>query len=1011
MAATRCLLRWAKSPFRQATCLTVVCLGLAFTPGRADAQGGGDRLVPPQSYFSIFRDYYDGEYRRALKDFQSEGRGAIKTVASHWIDSISFHTMTGECYYHMGHLPEALEHYTAAIQLYVAFPEWMIRVQFPPTIQPANPGQLERITWGQSGRRATVGHYPDKMLIAQGQLNNAQQVQQGGVVQSPLLYPVNVQEIVRTTTLAIRRRRDLLGPASEHDQLTRQLITALERRQAPRGHWSQAWIDVQLGLAYTAAGRDAEAQRELQRSLVAAGEFDHPMTCIALLELGRLALAGGDFGAAATAFAEAGFAAAHFLDLGVLEESFRYGQTTHLVSNAPGLYAPLPAAAQWAQANRYRQLHASLLTLAAENHAVVGQPGEALRLLDVARGVIGRRDMGRGSLGARVNFTQAVALLSQGNVAAGNEMLAAALAFQKGGSHWLFQIGLVDRLSADNQVRDRVAMDLYEEVLREPTAADWKTDPLETLSVLATPHGASYENWFLTALARKAPERALEIADLARRHRFHSTLEMGGRLLSLRWLLEGPRDLLDQPAALQRQDLLVSFPQYGQLSGQADQLRARLDQMPLLPDDGDAARDQRALLGQWAEVSGAQELALRQIAVRRQPCDMVFPPRRTTQQVQQALGEGQGLLTFFSAGREMYGFLITNDKYGLWPVPRVDQIKGKLTVLLRQLGNFDPNRELTAAELRDETWKKTSAELRAMLLSGAKADNVLGDLDELIVVPDGLLWYVPFEALPVGEEENSPPMIARVKIRYAPTVALAVADPRPRSRSRRTVVALGRLYPRDDDAVAVEAVDRWGGAVPGAVRMTEPPQAPSDLVSTLFDGMIVLSDIPRGGAYDWAPFALDHGKAGSALANWFPLPWGGPDWMLLPGFHSAAEDGMKGQAAAAAGGDLFLATCGLMATGTRTVLISRWRAGGETSFELMRQFAQELPHAQAADAWRRSVLLSRDLPVDPLLEPRVKDGQLDEPLTAAHPFFWSGYLLVDTGATPAAAAPVQAAVD
>ncbi len=102
-----------------------------------------------------------------------------------------------------------------------------------------------------------------------------------------------------------------------------------------------------------------------------------------------------------------------------------------------------------------------------------------------------------------------------------------------------------------------------------------------------------------------------------------------------------------------------------------------------------------------------------------------------------------------------------------------------------------------------------------------------------------------------------------------------------------------------------------------------------------------------------------------------------------------------------------------MSTGTRTVLLSRWRTGGRTCYELMREFAQELPHSSAAAAWQRSVVLARDGLVDSETEPRVKRSSGSTELTAKHPFFWSGYLLVDPGIEPvevdAADAPNQQA--
>jgi hypothetical protein len=91
-----------------------------------------------------------------------------------------------------------------------------------------------------------------------------------------------------------------------------------------------------------------------------------------------------------------------------------------------------------------------------------------------------------------------------------------------------------------------------------------------------------------------------------------------------------------------------------------------------------------------------------------------------------------------------------------------------------------------------------------------------------------------------------------------------------------------------------------------------------------------------------------------------------------------------------------------MANGAKTILLTRWRTSGRTNFELVREFIQELPHESAEDAWRRAVVLTRETPIDPQREPRLKraDGEQTKPPTAEHPFFWGGYLLVDTGTKP-----------
>jgi hypothetical protein len=47
-------------------------------------------------------------------------------------------------------------------------------------------------------------------------------------------------------------------------------------------------------------------------------------------------------------------------------------------------------------------------------------------------------------------------------------------------------------------------------------------------------------------------------------------------------------------------------------------------------------------------------------------------------------------------------------------------------------------------------------------------------------------------------------------------------------------------------------------------------------------------------------------------------------------------------------------------------------------------------------------MLARSAPLDPAQEPRLDSAVRDSQLRGEHPFFWAGYLLVDTGAQPEA---------
>ena len=84
-----------------------------------------------------------------------------------------------------------------------------------------------------------------------------------------------------------------------------------------------------------------QALSYLQRAVLAGGEFDHPLTSIALLELGRLAFQRGQYPIGLESSSRRPpMPRSNYPDYGVLEEAFRYGMLTHLLSNRKGLFRP-----------------------------------------------------------------------------------------------------------------------------------------------------------------------------------------------------------------------------------------------------------------------------------------------------------------------------------------------------------------------------------------------------------------------------------------------------------------------------------------------------------------------------------------------------------------------------------------------------------------------------------------------------------------------------------------------
>jgi tetratricopeptide (TPR) repeat protein len=980
------------------------------TPGQGNnPRIGPDRTVPGTDYFMVMRELEEGEYKDAYKHFSDTWRGALKDVDGRWIDSICHHAMIGESLYRMGQTGEALDHYTQAINLFLRYPTWLIRVQWDsvsvtPSGQATN---LRPVPWGKSRRKSRPGHIPDKMAVGIGNIDNSDVVRRGGVVRNPYLRPVVGAEIVRATALAIRRRREILGPVCRHDALTAKLLSTFSQSLTPQRHWSESWVALEAGLAYASFDQTQQALEALKRAEVVGGQFDHPLTSVALFEQGRLMLEANKLEEAADFFLEASYAAFHYPDLTVLEEALRYGHIVHLISGKKGVYPPLVAAAQWARVKSYRELEVSLAVCLAEAFAANGQTNNAKEWLGTARKTMANRSIQASRIGARWQLQTAVASYQAGSDRAGAEALAGALKFQRMASNRLFQIRIADDRAP--KLSPRMAMILYGKVLAETTSTAWASDPLESLAVMTTPHEQPFENWFTVAYEAKHHEDAVQIAEWTRRHRFFSTLELGGRMMALRWLLEGPDDVLDEKAVVQRQDLFGRYPQYAKLSAQVKKMRTELRATTLVPVDPDAVKKQRDLLAQLAKAGEQQEVILHEMALRREPVAILFPPVKKLADIQRALPSGHALWVFFATQKgDLYSFMFNNSQYDVWRVASVDRLKKLLPQLLQTLGNhsasgelsFAPGGELATSQSRKAGWRQHAAQIRDALIEGSRVDlAVIGE--ELTIVPDGALWYLPFETLPVGPAENSVCLISRNRVRYSAFASLAVPFRRTPTRLGSVVLApVAKLHPQQQVAGGEAAVVDLKRVVPAVTGMTDAPAVPTPTVAKLADALIVLAEIdppPAEKPYEWAPVPLDRSRANGALEHWFTMPWGGPEIVVLPGYRTSAETGLKGKNAGN-GRDLFLASCGLLSTGARTILISRWRVGGKTANDLVREFVQELPHTSPADAWQRSVQLLMESTIDPTAEPRVRG--VDENLVpkAEHPFFWAGYLLVDSGA-------------
>jgi len=976
------------------------------TPTQGWSQNRGSTVVPSDAYYAGFIPFYQGDYQSAGEVFSAAGRSGVRSTEGRWIDSICYATMIGECHYQMGNNALALENYKTALLLYVQHSNWMLRIN-PESLSPIGPVSNDlraNVTWGKPSRNTLIGNYPSSLPTFQGQTDaqNQAAARGGGVIAAGRIMPVRASEIARCIALAIYRRQEIMGPISKYDGLTGNLVGILQRRPAPPNHWTGAWVDVQLGLALSAAGKTDEAVQTLQRSLTTAGQYDHDLTSLALLQLGRIALEQQDFAAAQTYFLEASYSAAAFQQFQQIEDALDGLSKVSMITKAGEIPQGLLAMSNWNELRKLDALRAKLSLALAEANSYVGNLPAANGALEDARRAMNRRSMSKGRVGIRYGYLSALLAYQGGNAPAGASNFASAVVANRSASTRVYQTEMTNQLFVSNTITERSAQLLYDELLREPTDADWISDPFETLTVLLTPNPNAMENWFNTAIIRKQPELALELADRIRRMRFFATLPLGGRLLALRWVLESPDAALDTKGKLQRQDLLAKYPELKTLQDEAKRLQTELLQIELQPDDKETYVKQRDLIEKLENVSNGYDVLLGAIALRRTPSQFLFPPLKSTAEIREKLEDTQLVLTFFSTSRAVHAFLFTKKDYVHWTLDNPREIKGQIGDLLKQIGLVKRDAPVQAKDLAETEWKTTSAELLKRFIPSLKP-GFWNTYSELVIVPDDVLWYVPFEALHTDDglgAGHTVPVSELIPIRYAPTASLAVPQKDARPRPQNTAIVVGRLFNSDESDVTDEQFEQLKDAFVAPDRIDRPPVGPSSLLAKVWDQLVVIDDSEdanRGDVWAWSPAQADRGKSGGDLASWLRSPLGGPEVIYLPGFHTGAEDALKGNTT---GNDIFLTALGLMATGSETVVLSRWHSAGSASVATVEGIAERIIDMRASTAWQETMADVRKLPLDPEKEPRLKGSGATIPQSLDHPYFWADMMLIDTGINP-----------
>jgi tetratricopeptide (TPR) repeat protein len=997
-----------------ALCLAAAALAqIVLPPGVGQLPGG--QTLPSPGYDLAAQALAEGTYTGGLEIAMREYQGGVRIGGRRWIDSIAAAAMVGECRFELGALREAIAAYEEALLLTAAVPDWLLAVQWPP--QPLRPRAGPPVaTWGRSQRNTRPALLPETVSIRRAGADPEQVLRQGGVLEAPADYPIRPQEICRSLVIAIYRHAEILGELASESAALDAATKALGRRPAPPNHFSQSWIDVALGTAFWVQGKPEQATPLLNRGLTAGDGLDHPLTAWGLIVLGRIALDADQAANAAKLFEEATYAAANHGDARALEEAFRFAFTAHMVAGTRGLPPTIRGGCDWARTN-LPMLRVNLLAMQAESLVAAGETRQAAATLKDIDVRMLQGDPGRGRPGVLAAYAAAVVKYAEGKTAAADAELDRALVLERARSPRLFQTTRVTELmlAGSSLLSERDADRLYSRLLGDPTARDFAADPLGTLAAISTRRDEAFETWVMMA-ARRNDEAALEAAEALARDRWLSAQRLGGRPIAIQRLLGSDPQELPPPEAARRAALLARYPELAATLDRLAQVRVALTaavnaaaaqpaaDKPAAP--GDAAdwetyRGQAVRLGQFVG----------RLAAGRDSTPLDFPPRTASAEIRRRLAPRQLMLSFHWTRSGLSGVLESRERAAFWQVRQVAALPRAVTDLTRALCLFDPTAPVPTDKLAAADWKGAAAQVERILFENSKITLAEG-IDELVIVPDGLLWYVPFELLPVASNRPGDPaadesqlLREACRVRYAPTRSLAVPRFAPGRAGGPIGIHAGRMFRGETKEDVAAVLERLTAAVDRSQPLPVPAAGPPpSLVGSLFEDLAIFEELGGEGPIAARPLIQNAaGAAGMTFADWLAPPLKRPRRILLPGLQSAVAGGLD-KLPARPGEDLFIAATDLLAAGSRTAIVSRWRMGGKVAADLMAEFLRDatavgpddaLPAASAS--WQRAVDVATAEEPDPELEPRIKPVAKAILGDATHPFFWAGYMLIDSG--------------
>ncbi|WP_186776377.1 CHAT domain-containing protein [Rubripirellula reticaptiva] len=960
----------------------------SLTPAAGQGPGSGIGILggsqpygqyPAPTYYLALEVYRSGDLPNAVDAFDAALRDTRRNVNGRMIDAIPALAMLGECYWHMGNVPLARQYADQAFQIAIRYEGWISRVEWESTVRVG--AQRSRPTWLWP-EAASVNVIPtsDRILFRSGKQLTEADLVRGGVVEELNLRPMDVIEIMRGIAVASYRRRVILGPLSEDDPMASGLVDATKFPAGLNVPVARSLIGAMRTAGYYARYSETKVVEEANRSATVGGGV-HPLTPISLqCQASTMAASANPADVIRIAANIANSAAA-------LDQPEWVGEAMQLAagcadSNTADGVAKMATVAAGALSRQSRLGTLHCLIAAADAAVTSGNIDGASGLLGQAQALSSRRDVVQPRLEAYGAYVLArISAARGGSFGSGNspdldQALASIESFVLNrrdrkqslvSMPRIYQLGLLGQ-AVGTSVGASTGSKWLETYCDEPTLDVWRRDPVDAIAGVIVDRSAAHAARINLAVSAGYPEAVLQACDAMLAARFIDRLPIGGRITQVRTIAGGDDQLLAPEIAEVRK---AAGPLMAELrAGAANQGEPNLAEIEVLEAK--------------ATLLALDRVSLPQMAI----------PRLEEKMPVAKLPARSALLTFAFVGNRLYATLSTDGKVVAWDVAGANRLSGDIGRLLNGIG-VGKARGNRLPE--GDQWRTIAAAIAARIFTDESYFSP-DRFDELIIVPDGPLWYLPFELLPASlaaADPDAPEDLSllsdNLSIRYVPTPGMALTASAKPATSRVIGITADQFFAPRDLELNASIFDSVVESANESIRLPEDLNVATGLLSDRVGHLVVAAARP---ANLKVPLAMnlasyDQDSIYGTIHGWLRFPTSVPRSVVLFGLRTSVDVGQMGT-----GDEIFSTLCGLHVSGVRSVLLSRWAVGGESSAILLREFLQELPFMGMNESWARARVLLRSRELDPAAEPLLMKSEHDrEGITGDQPLFWSGYLI------------------